>query len=516
MRISGGALALIGLATVCAVYAETAADDGPAIVPMIRAAEGRLALRRDLLRRSDDGLVVLKSDVTDEEIAHAMSSHHHPVRNVTIAIRDESAVKFAGMTERNRDPTPYRPGANPDYIGDPEDDDMLKYFAGEEDDEPHMRKRGMGMGAGKHDKKRRQLAPLTPTIMPTYNNYDLLYSTNIQLGTPPQTFSVIIDTGSSDLWVPSTQCDSCGNRKRYDPTLSKTAFQLGIPVTSYYGIGSATGSIVTDTVRCGSLAVNGQVFIAADSNTNVQPPYVDGLIGLSFSLLSWANSVVPDSMIGKSSLIENLFRSGKIKYPTYGVWLDKYVSWSAPPNASVGGELAIGGNVGNPARYTGAITWLKVPSYETWWNVQWDGIAGPDGVNIRPPGRNVRGIVDTGTALIVVDYNVAATLNALLGAYGTGIHGLWAVNCAQAASSNVTITVTLQGKPFKLSSADLPTRVWSDDPNTCYAPFQSSSSADVQDDWLLGDVFLRKYYQIYDYNYSGGWAPRVGLALAIH
>ncbi|KAJ3162006.1 hypothetical protein HDU86_005704 [Geranomyces michiganensis] len=421
-------------------------------LPMIRAAEGRHAARRDLLRRSDDGLVVLKDDVTDEQIAHVMASHHHPARNVTIAVRDDSAVQYSGMAERNRDPSPYQPGADPDYIGDPEDDDLLKYFVGEEDDEePPLRKRGMGMGAGKHDKKRRQLAPSTPQIMPSYNNYDLLYSTNIQLGTPPQTFSVIIDTGSSDLWVPSTQCSACGDRRRYNPTLSKTAFQLGIPVTTYYGIGSATGTVVVDTVRCGTLSVTGQVFVAADSNTNIQPAYVDGLIGLSFSSLSWANSVVPDSMMGKSSLIENLFRNKKIQYPSYGVWLDKYISWESPPTAAVGGELAIGGPAGNPARYTGPITWLKVPSYETWWNIQWDGIAGPDGVNLRPPGRNIRGIVDTGTALIVVDYNVAATLNALLGAYGTGIHGLWAVNCKQAASSNVTITFTFQGQKFSLS-----------------------------------------------------------------
>lgn len=40
-----------------------------------------------------------------------------------------------------------------------------------------------------------------------------LYYANLSVGTPPQSLSVQIDTGSSDLWVPSSQAAFCSSRE---------------------------------------------------------------------------------------------------------------------------------------------------------------------------------------------------------------------------------------------------------------------------------------------------------------
>ncbi|NXQ26615.1 PEPC protein, partial [Alaudala cheleensis] len=77
------------------------------------------------------------------------------------------------------------------------------------------------------------------------------YFGEISIGEPPQKFLVLFDTGSSNLWVPSTDCKSpaCFNHAKFKPKDSATFTPRGRSYTVSYGSGSVTIAEGCDTLR---------------------------------------------------------------------------------------------------------------------------------------------------------------------------------------------------------------------------------------------------------------------------
>jgi hypothetical protein len=76
------------------------------------------------------------------------------------------------------------------------------------------------------------------------------YTAKVYIGNSKQMFKVVVDTGSSDLWVPSVDCTSmsCKRHIRYDPSLSSTASSTGREFSMKYGTGSVMGHVFNDQI----------------------------------------------------------------------------------------------------------------------------------------------------------------------------------------------------------------------------------------------------------------------------
>ncbi|KAG2065398.1 acid protease [Suillus decipiens] len=82
-------------------------------------------------------------------------------------------------------------------------------------------------------------------------NADLWYG-EISVGTPLEAFTVVFDTGSSDLFLPFTQCDGY---TQYDPAASSSPQDSGQPFMLMYGTGETAGEEYVHDVFVGGYGV---------------------------------------------------------------------------------------------------------------------------------------------------------------------------------------------------------------------------------------------------------------------
>lgn len=107
--------------------------------------------------------------------------------------------------------------------------------------------------------ERHEIAQI-PSV-PMLNDENEAWVGEVSVGTPKQTFRVVLDSGSSNLWIPSAKCDlkfdvGCAGKNKYNASLSSTSRPLVCEVLFLpYGTGFVLGYLSNDTVTFGGISV---------------------------------------------------------------------------------------------------------------------------------------------------------------------------------------------------------------------------------------------------------------------
>merc|ERR1719335_1809592 len=252
----------------------------------------------------------------------------------------------------------------------------------------------------------------------------------------------------------------------------------------YYG--PVEGVFNSDTVTIGDVEVPETLF-AEISTVSFGPLNIafamgkfDGILGLGFSKIS---------SYGIPTAFEMMVQKKLIDEPVFSFYLQK--------DASQPGQLTFGGV--DHSKFDGEIQYVPLTD-ESYWKVSLEGMKyGSTDITSK-----VSAIIDSGTSLLAGPKDKVTKIAEAAGA--TLVMGKeYTIDCSKM-SSLPAVEITLGGgKKFTLEASDYVLQVQ----NQCLFAFMPIElPPKLGEMWILGDVFMRKYYTVFDYgNKRVGMAP---------
>uniref|UniRef100_A0A183C6T0 Peptidase A1 domain-containing protein n=1 Tax=Globodera pallida TaxID=36090 RepID=A0A183C6T0_GLOPA len=253
-----------------------------------------------------------------------------------------------------------------------------------------------------------------------HNYLDAQYYGDITIGSPPQNFTVMFDTGSSDLWVPVQKM----------PKGQELLF------------------VSKDSVCVANICVQQQEFTEATSEPGIENTKFDGLLGMAFAKISATHSTVFDNMVTQH----------KVQEPVFAFWL------SRNSTSELGGEITIGGT--DQRHFVAPINYTPV-TRKAFWQFKIDSIGG--GKDKIACQNGCQAIADTGTTLILGPKNDVEKIQKYIGAT-PHLHGKYKVPCKRVPTLP-DISFNIGGKVYTLKGKDYVWKITSGGKPICLSGF---------------------------------------------
>ncbi|KAI0629705.1 protease [Trametes polyzona] len=296
----------------------------------------------------------------------------------------------------------------------------------------------------------------------------------ISIGTPGQNFLIDFDTGSSDLWVPSTNCTSsyCSKKDKYNAGASSTSVHKSGTFSIQYGDGSqVSGPVYAETVSVASVTVKNQAFSPV---TIISPSFgseaADGILGLAFPAIS---------NLRQSPFFNTAKSQGAVKSGVFGMKL-----------AKSGSELFLGGT--DTSLYSGSPEYHAVTG-SGFWQLSSGSIVNSTHTIVS----NFQTIIDSGTTIIYGPPKSVATFYKSIA--GSKVYdsqnGFYSFPCKNVPS---TVGFNWGGKNWTISGANF--NYGKVSATECVGAIAGQDLGLGSNTWLLGDSFMKNVYTAFSFD----------------
>ena len=334
-------------------------------------------------------------------------------------------------------------------------------------------------------------------VAPMFNDLASgMYVAHVAIGTPRQSFTVVMDTGSSNLWVPDSTCSdyavspACEIQHRYRNTSSST-FYNGCPCSSCglfipYGSGTVLGTLSMDTVEVGGIVLPntsfGRVYAEPGNISEWGAPTFDGILGLAYPIIAMPLlSMLPGPF-------DEMMTRNIVPQPLFSIYLSSkendtssYVAFGEIPTSNYEGSL------------------ITVPQDLLqpelgYWCVGVNAIK--VGGKVQPGTSGIIGVIDTGTSLIAGPPDVVNPIIAQINVSSdcSNIHTLPNISFTFALAWGAThdFVLTPEQYTYRETFKD-------GTPDQCQCGlFAFDAGEGLLPLWILGDPFLRTYFAVFD------------------
>ncbi|KAJ3782577.1 aspartic peptidase domain-containing protein, partial [Lentinula aff. detonsa] len=354
----------------------------------------------------------------------------------------------------------------------------------------------------------------------TFDDDDASYFATVSIGTPGQSMSVVLDTGSSDLWVTGSSCKNCdGQTPLFDSTKSSSfksssssSSSNNGQTTIQYGSGAVAGTLAQDTVEFDGFTVQGQTFLLADDLTDglLDGP-VSGIMGLAFQSIASTES---------TPFWQALVNAGDLSIPEMSFWLARE-SNETGSTTTVDGDTEVPGGVftlggSNTSLFSGDIEFLDTQGTPSFWLLNMNSLT-VQSQSVSLGSSSQLSAIDTGTTLIGGPSDAVQNFYGSIAGSSTvqGEQGFFSFPC----STSLNTTISFGGTAWPISSADMNLGQVSKGSSDCLGGiFDLSLGSNIPENsgnpsWVVGDVFLKNVYTVFRGTASSSsGTPAVGFA----